>query len=96
MSYKTRASANNIHSYFVLNYLYSCKTTAELAVKRAPLRPLHLAHATRASDAGLLVLGGAFGDEPTGALLLFRTAQREQVEAWVREDPYVVRRSNPS
>lgn len=73
---------------FALHYTYDAESVEDLAQKRAPLRGAHLAHATAARDAGLLALGGAFGDAPAGGLLVFQ-ATRAQVEAFAREDPYV-------
>jgi uncharacterized protein YciI len=34
-------------------------------------------------------MGGAVGDPPDGALLVFRAASPEVAEAFAREDPYV-------
>lgn len=76
---------------FALQYLYDAESVEDLARKRAPLRGAHLTHATAARDAGLLALGGAFSDAPAGGLLVF-DATRAQVEAFARDDPYVLGR----
>ncbi len=55
--------------------------------RRAALRADHLAVAWAASDAGDLLLGGAVGEAPTEALLLFVTAAA--AEAFAARDPYV-------
>ncbi|WP_298809312.1 YciI-like protein [uncultured Sphingomonas sp.] len=55
--------------------------------RRAGLRSEHLALAWAASEAGDLLLGGAVGDAPTQALLLFTSAAA--AEAFVARDPYV-------
>ena len=55
--------------------------------RRASLRAEHLALAWAASDAGNLLLGGAVGDAPTGALLLFTSAAA--AAAFAARDPYV-------
>lgn len=84
------ASASNPHAYVALFYEYAAKDMAELAEKRAPLRPAHLAHAGRAKDEGRLALGGAWGDAgPMGGLLIFKGASVSEVEAFAAGDPYV-------
>ncbi len=56
--------------------------------RRKPLRAVHLELAERFAREGKLLLGGAL--EPAdGALLVFEAASAEEVEAFVREDPYV-------
>ena len=37
-----------------------------------------------------LALGGAFADEPPGAVIIFRAPSRDVVESFARTDPYVV------
>ena len=78
--------------WFALQYTYDANTIEDLVLKRAPFRGAHLAHATAARDAGLLAFGGAFSDCPTGGLLIFDGASKEQVETFARTDPYVVSR----
>ncbi len=56
--------------------------------RRQPFRPDHLAHAQAARDRGELVMAGALADPPDGAVLVF-AADRDTVEAFARDDPYV-------
>lgn len=56
--------------------------------RRSPFRAAHLALAERFSQGGKLLLGGAF-DPPDGALLVFEAGSAAEVEAFVRQDPYV-------
>ena len=56
--------------------------------RRIPLRAEHLSLAEEYALAGELRLGGAVGDPPDGALLVFRST-RERVEAFVARDAYV-------
>ncbi len=56
--------------------------------RRQPFRAEHLALGQRYHRDGKLVLAGAF-DPPDGALLVFRAGSPAEVEAFVREDPYV-------
>ena len=55
--------------------------------RRAALRSEHLTLAWAASEAGDLLLGGAIGDAPTQALLLFTSSPA--AEAFAARDPYV-------
>jgi uncharacterized protein YciI len=76
----------------ILFYDYGASSLDELAAKRAPLRPSHLAHVQAALERGALGLGGAFSDTagPMGAAIVFRpSASRQDVEAFARADPYV-------
>jgi uncharacterized protein YciI len=57
--------------------------------KRAPLRAAHLAHARAWKDDGRIVMAGALGDPPLGALFVFRVEDPAQIEAFVAADPYV-------
>ena len=54
--------------------------------KRAPHREAHLARIAAFRDDGRLVMAGAVGDPPRGAVLAFR----EGAEAFAEEDPYVL------
>src|SRR5262245_52038198 len=57
--------------------------------RRVPYRDAHLSRARELQAAGHLIAAGAFADPVDGALLIFRARTREQVEAWVADDPYV-------
>lgn len=57
--------------------------------RRAPVRPEHFAHAQAYRDRGELVMAGAFGEEPQGAVLAFRAETAEVAESFARHDPYV-------
>jgi len=71
--------------YFILQYDY-----VENAVeKRAPFREGHLAIARAAHARGEIVLAGALADPVDGAVFVFRVEDREAVERFAREDPYV-------
>jgi uncharacterized protein len=56
--------------------------------KRAPHRERHLAYARRFKDDGRLVMAGALGDPPHGAVFVFRTGDAAEVEAFADGDPY--------
>ena len=56
---------------------------------RAPYREAHLAWAREWKDDGRIVMAGALGDPPHGALFVFRVEDPAQIEAFVAGDPYV-------
>ncbi|MEH3106671.1 MAG: YciI-like protein [Sphingomonas fennica] len=57
--------------------------------RRGTYRAEHLALAWAAADRGALLLGGAAGDPPGEALLLFAGDDAGEAEAFARADPYV-------
>ena len=61
----------------------------DVVEKRAPYRDDHLAHARAWKDEGRIVMGGALGKPPHGALFVFRVDDPAQVEEFVGADPYV-------
>jgi uncharacterized protein YciI len=79
-------SEPTIKPHFLLLYDY-----VENAVeRRAPHRAAHLDLIGRLKREGTVVMGGALGSPPTGAAIVFRTDDRSTVEAFTREDPYVL------
>ncbi|GEJ56288.1 YciI-like protein [Anaeromyxobacter diazotrophicus] len=65
-----------------------CDVPDDYLTRRQPHRAAHLALAERWRAEGKLLAGGAF-DPPDGTLLVFRAGSAAEVEAFVREDPYV-------
>ncbi len=57
--------------------------------RRMPFREAHLRQVREAHDRGLLLLAGALGDPPDGALLVFSSDSAAAVEEFARADPYV-------
>ncbi len=60
-----------------------------MAELRAPYRDAHLERIAAERDAGRITIAGALGDPPTGAAIVFKGATDEQIEEFVRGDPYV-------
>ena len=58
--------------------------------KRTPLRPSHLALVRDAQARGELVMAGALGDPPEGALLVFTADDGGPAERFAHADPYVI------
>ncbi|MGH2859941.1 MAG: YciI family protein, partial [Solirubrobacteraceae bacterium] len=69
----------------VLFYTY----VDDMLERRAPYREQHLQRIEALRAAGQLIVAGAVGDPPSGAVLGFRGLTREEVEAWADTDPYV-------
>ncbi len=67
----------------VLTYEY----VEDILERRKPHRGEHLAHVQRWSAERGLVLAGATGEPPSGALFIFE-ADRAEVEAFAAADPY--------
>lgn len=58
--------------------------------RRAPLRSQHLALANSAHKRGELVLAGALAEPTDKALLIFHAPGQSVVEAFAKNDPYVI------
>ena len=71
-------------------YLLFYTVVDGFAEKRYAFRPAHLAYIEAAHASGTLLLAGAYGDPPSGAVLAFRTNRESDVEAFAKADPYVV------
>jgi len=72
-------------SYFALIY----DVIDGFADKRMPHRPAHLTQINDAHGRGELVMAGALGNPPEGALIVFKADSAEVVERFARADPYV-------
>lgn len=70
---------------YVLLYRY----VADIQERRAPYREAHLQRIEALRAAGRLIVAGAFGDPPAGAVIGIRGLTREEVQAWADTDPYV-------
>ena len=57
--------------------------------RRMPFREAHLLRVRDAHARGVLLLAGALGDPPDGALLVFRADSAAVAEDFARADPYV-------
>ncbi len=62
----------------------------DVVEKRAPHRESHLGLVGQWKADGKVVSGGALGQPPTGALIVFAVDDPAEVEAFVAVDPYVV------
>jgi uncharacterized protein YciI len=70
-------------------YLLIYKTVDNYVEKRAPYRPEHLGLANAAHDRGEIVMGGALGDPPDTAIMIFKGESPSVAESFARNDPYV-------
>ncbi len=72
-------------SYFALIY----DVVDGFADKRTPYRPAHLAEIDAAHGRGEIVMAGAIGEPPEGALIVFEADSAGVAERFARADPYV-------
>ena len=72
-------------AYYALFY----DADADMAVRRQPFRAVHLDLVGAAHTRGDIVMAGALGDPPAGALLIFRGEGPEVAEKFAAADPYV-------
>ena len=65
------------------------ESVPDLVSRRAPYREEHLRLLRESEERGELVMAGALGSPPNGALLVFHGPSSEVAEAFARRDPYV-------
>jgi len=61
----------------------------DILERRGPFREAHLAGIRAERESGRVVMAGAVGDPPHGAVIVFGGVERDVIEAFVRSDPYV-------
>jgi uncharacterized protein YciI len=67
-------------------------TDPDAPERRKAARPAHLENAARLQEQGHLLVGGALVDEDArmiGSAAVAQFATREELDAWLRTDPYV-------
>jgi uncharacterized protein YciI len=75
--------ADRLH---LLHYDY----VEDILDRRAPHREAHLGHVAAWKDTGQLLIAGAVGDPPHGALFVFSAATSlRDIETFASDDPYV-------
>ncbi|CAF0963803.1 unnamed protein product [Adineta ricciae] len=70
----------------ILHYDY----VENVVEKRKPYREAHLAFIRKQVESGNVILGGAAGNPPSEAFLIFRNLSSKQIEEVAQRDPYVV------
>jgi uncharacterized protein YciI len=73
-------------NYYAL--LYDGAT--DYVTRRVPHRDAHLALVREAHARGEILYGGAIGNPPSGALIVFRSPTPAVAEQFARRDPYVL------
>jgi uncharacterized protein YciI len=61
----------------------------DIVERRAPHREAHLEHIAEWHERGELVVAGAVGDPPHGALFAFEVDAEARIEEFAAADPYV-------
>ncbi|MQA29377.1 MAG: hypothetical protein GEU82_05990 [Luteitalea sp.] len=72
--------------YYALIY----DSVEDYATRRQPYREEHLGLVAALHARGEVLLAGALGDPPDGALLIFRSPSAAAAEEFAKRDPYVV------
>jgi uncharacterized protein YciI len=72
-------------SHHILFYDY----VPDMLERRGPYRDAHLERIRPERESGRVVMAGAIGDPPHGAVIVFRDVEPSAIEAFVRADPYV-------
>ena len=72
-----------------MHYLLFYSFVEDILERRAPHREEHLALANAAHVRGELMMAGAFAEPADGAVLVFRTEDKELVKEFATRDPYV-------
>jgi uncharacterized protein YciI len=72
-------------SYYVLEY----EVVDNFVARRAQYRDEHLRLVRAAHERGELLIAGAVGDPPAGALLVFKSDSIATPETFAQNDPYV-------
>ena len=72
-------------SYYALFY----DVVDGFADRRIPHRPAHLTKINESHARGELVMAGALGNPPEGALIVFKADTADAAERFARADPYV-------
>lgn len=70
-------------------HLLTYEYPPDMLERRGPHREAHLAQVAEWEAKGKLLLVGATGDPPTGAILVF-DCPAEEVEAYANSDPYAL------
>jgi uncharacterized protein YciI len=73
----------------VLHHALFYDYVEDVVARRAPFRADHLAWARSWKAEGRIVMAGALGDPPHGALFVFLVDDPAQIEEFVAGDPYI-------
>lgn len=72
--------------YFIMTY----DLVEDYLTRRTQYRDTHLRLAREANNRGELILAGALSDPADRAVLIFHVPERSMVEAFAKNDPYVI------
>jgi uncharacterized protein YciI len=72
------------------HFLLFYEAGPDYAERRQPYRAEHLRYGQASVERGELILGGAYGDQVDGAVLVFVGDTAEVAEQFAKHDPYVI------
>ena len=73
----------------MIHYALLYEVVSDYAARRAPFRDEHIELVRQARARGEIVMAGALGDPPDGALLIFQAETSATAETFAQADPYV-------
>eukprot|EP01038_Epipyxis_sp_PR26KG_P005072 gene5072-7078_t len=76
-------SSNPVPSYYLLEYKY----VKDMALKRDPYRKDHL---MLANSTPTIVAAGAYTPDLDGAMFIFKSKSKADIDEFVAKDPYVI------
>lgn len=72
--------------YFLLEYDY----VTDIIERREAFREQHLTQAQALTNQNKLHMAGACGNPITGALFIFKDVSEDEIETFVKNDPYFI------
>lgn len=75
--------ATGPHAVLIYDY------APDILERRGPHRAAHLARIGEWVEAGAMLMAGALGDPPTGALFVFGDVPEDEIARYADGDPYV-------
>jgi uncharacterized protein len=75
----------DVDAHYLLLYDY----VEDILERRAPYREEHLERIRAGREAGEVLMAGPLGDPPRGAAIVFKGVDKDRVEQFALQDPYV-------
>ncbi|KAJ8552581.1 hypothetical protein ON010_g9965 [Phytophthora cinnamomi] len=86
LSRRAMSSSAADKKFYILRYEY----VGDILERRGPFRAEHLERAVSAKKDGHVVMGGALVDPPDAGVFVFNVADKQLVEDFAKDDPYVL------
>ncbi|RMX64451.1 hypothetical protein DD238_006388 [Peronospora effusa] len=83
---RAMSTAAGDEKFYILRYDY----VDDILHRRGPFRTEHLKRAVNLKQDGYIVMGGALVNPPDAGVFIFNVTDKEVIENFVKEDPYVL------